>query len=47
VREFSASKQIIVLEHSGSSCQLLFSVPEDKGNIERKAFNGIEDIRSS
>jgi hypothetical protein len=35
VREFSASKQIIVLEHPP---QGLFSVPKDKGNIERKAF---------
>jgi hypothetical protein len=42
VREFSASKQI-----TGSSPQLLFSVPEDKRNIERKAFYGIDDIRSN
>jgi len=42
VREFLATKQITVLEHPAYSPdlapQLLFSVPEDKGNIERKAF---------
>ena len=42
VREFLATKQITVLEHPAYSPDLaphwLFSVPEDKGNIERKAF---------
>ena len=41
VREFLATKQITVLEHSAYSPDLApndFSVPEDKGNIERKAF---------
>jgi hypothetical protein len=41
VREFLASKQITVLEHSPYSPYLApndFSVPEDKGNIKRKAF---------
>jgi hypothetical protein len=37
VREFLASKQITVL-FTGSSPKLLSSVPEDKGNVERKAF---------
>jgi hypothetical protein len=32
VREFLASQQVTVLEHAP------YSVPEDKGNIERKAF---------
>jgi hypothetical protein len=40
--EFLASKQISVLEHppifTGSNPQWVFSVPEDKRNIERKAF---------
>jgi transposase len=40
VRESLASKQIIVLEHPPCSPDLapvtFFSVPEDKGNIERK-----------
>ena len=36
VREFLATKQITVLEHPANSPH--FSVPEDKGNIERKAF---------
>jgi len=42
VREFLATKQISVLEHLACSPDLapndFFSVPEDKGNIERKAF---------
>ena len=42
VREFLASKQITVLEHPAYSPDLapndFFLVPEDKGNIERKAF---------
>jgi hypothetical protein len=41
VREFLASKQITAVTPSlftGSSHQWPFSVPEDKGNIERKAF---------
>jgi hypothetical protein len=42
VREFLASKQITVLEHPPYSSDLtpsdFFSVPEIKGNIERKAF---------
>jgi len=42
VREFLATKQITVLEHPAYSPGLapddFFSVPEDKGNIERKAF---------
>jgi hypothetical protein len=42
VKEFLASKQITVLEHPPYSPDPapkgLFSVPEDKGNIERKAF---------
>jgi len=42
VREFLATKQITVLEHPAYSPDLassdFFSVPEDKGNIERKAF---------
>jgi hypothetical protein len=40
-REFLASKQRTVLEHPPYSLDLDpndFSVPEDKGNIERKAF---------
>jgi len=40
--EFLATKQITVLEHPAYSPDLapsdFFSVPEDKGNIERKAF---------
>jgi hypothetical protein len=39
--EFLASKQITVLEHPTYSLDLAlndFFVPEDKGNIERKAF---------
>jgi len=42
VREFLATKQITVLEHAAYSPDLapsdFFSVPEVKGNIERKAF---------
>jgi len=42
VREFLATKQITVLEHPACSPDLapsdFFSVPEGKGNIERKAF---------
>jgi len=42
VREFLATKQITVLEHPAYSPDLapndFFSVPVDKGNIERKAF---------
>jgi len=41
VREFLATKQITVLEHPTYSLDLApsdFSIPEDKGNIERKAF---------
>jgi len=40
--EFLANKQITVLEHSAYSPNLapsdFFFVPEDKGNIERKAY---------
>ena len=39
--EFLATKQITVLEHPAYSPNLdtmTFSVPEDIGNIERKAF---------
>jgi hypothetical protein len=41
VRELLASKQITVVEHPPYSPDLApsdFSVPEDKGNIEMKAF---------
>jgi hypothetical protein len=41
VREFLASKQITVLEHPPYSPDLAlmtFSLPEDKGNIEKKTF---------
>jgi len=42
VREFLATKQITVLEHPAYSPDLapsdFFLFPEDKGNIERKAF---------
>jgi hypothetical protein len=42
VREFLATKQITVLEHPTYSPDLaqnyFFSVPDVKGNIERKAF---------
>jgi hypothetical protein len=42
VREFLATKQITVLEHPPSSQDLapsvFFSVLEDEGRIERKAF---------
>jgi len=42
VGEFLATKQITVLEHPVYSQDLapndFFSVPEDKGNIEKKAF---------
>jgi hypothetical protein len=42
VRDFLASKQITVLEQPSYSPDLapsdFFSAPEDKGNIERKAF---------
>ena len=41
-KEFLATKQITVLEHPAYSPDLapsdFFSVPEDKGNIERKTF---------
>ena len=41
-QEFLATKQITVLEHPAYSPDLapidFFSVPEDKGNIERKTF---------
>jgi len=40
VREFLATKQITVLEHPVYSTDLA-SLPEDKGNIERKAFGDI------
>ena len=40
--EFLAIKQITVLEHPAYSLDLassdFFPIPEDKGNIERKAF---------
>jgi len=40
--EFLATKQITALEHPAYSPDLaltdFFSVPEDKGNIEREAF---------
>jgi len=40
--EFLATKQITVLEHPAYSLDLapsdFFSVPENKGNIERKEF---------
>jgi len=49
VREFLATKQITVLEHPAYSLDLapsdFFSVPKDKGNIERKVFYNIDDIR--
>jgi hypothetical protein len=42
VRDVLASKQITVLEHPPYSPDLApndyFSLPEEKGNIERKAF---------
>jgi len=42
MREFLATKQETVMEHPVYSPDLaynaFFSVPEDKGNIERKAF---------
>jgi hypothetical protein len=41
LRDFLASKQIPELEHPPYSPDLapnVFSLPEDKGNIERKAF---------
>jgi len=41
VREFLATKQMTVLEHTAYSTDLApvtFSLPEDKGNIESKAF---------
>jgi len=42
VGEVLATKQITVLEHPSYSPDLapndFFSVPEDKGNIEKKAF---------
>jgi hypothetical protein len=42
VREFLASKQITVMKHPPYSHNLapndFFSVPEDKGHIEREAF---------
>jgi hypothetical protein len=41
VRKFLAIKQVTVLEHPTYSPDLApsdFSVPEDKGNIERKEF---------
>jgi hypothetical protein len=42
VREFLATKLITLLEHPAYSPYLapitFFSVPEDKENIERKAF---------
>jgi hypothetical protein len=41
VREFLANKQITVLEHlpySPDQPPVTLSVPDDKGNIERKAF---------
>jgi hypothetical protein len=42
MREFLATKLIAALEHPAYSPDLgpndFFSVPEDKGNIERKAF---------
>jgi hypothetical protein len=51
VREFLASKQITVLEKPPYSPDLApsdsFSVPEEKGKIERKAFDDIDDIRSN
>jgi hypothetical protein len=51
VRERLASKQITVLEHPPYSPDLapndFFSVPEDKGNVEMKAFNDIDEDRKS
>jgi hypothetical protein len=45
VREFLAIKQITVLERPANSPELapndFFSFPEDKGNIEKKVFDGI------
>jgi hypothetical protein len=41
VREFLAAKQIIVLKHPAyllNLAPITFSIPEDKGNIERKEF---------
>jgi hypothetical protein len=47
VREFLASKQITVLEDPPYSPDLAPNVLEDKGNIERKAFGNIDDIRNN
>jgi len=51
VREFLAIKQITVLEHPVYSPNLVpndfLSVPEDKGNIERRYFDAIDDFRSN
>jgi hypothetical protein len=51
VREFLASKQIIVLEHPPYSLDLASSdfgsVSKNKVNIESKAFDDIDDIRSN
>jgi hypothetical protein len=41
VREFVATKQITMLEHplySPDLTPMFFSVPKDKGNIEKKAI---------
>jgi hypothetical protein len=41
MREFLATKQLTVLEHpvhSPDFAPMPFSVPEDKRNVERKAF---------
>ncbi|PNF22781.1 hypothetical protein B7P43_G02526 [Cryptotermes secundus] len=48
VRELLASKQKTVLEHPPHSPYLTpnnFFVPEHKGNVKLRHFNGIDDIR--
>ena len=51
MREFLATKQITVLEHPAYSLDQapndFFSVPINKGNIERRHFDDIDDIRSN
>jgi NAD-dependent oxidoreductase involved in siderophore biosynthesis len=50
VRVFLASKQITVLEHhpySPDVAPMLFSVPADKANIQKKVFYEIDDIRTN
>jgi hypothetical protein len=48
MREVLASKQITVMEHPPYSLNLAlneFFCSEDKGNIERRAFDNIDNIR--